>query len=109
MTLNQLVAHVVSVMRIEAPLQKLESESIFDNCGAESISNTDPLLLSVLAGGSFVPIPRHEVTIEGMAHIDRADNHDPHSERTVTVDGVLLEIPVHLIRNYVQKVILGLP
>ena len=107
--LNQLVPHVVSVVRVEAPFQKLETESIFDNSGAERISNTDPLLFSVLARCGLVPVPRHEVTIERMAHIDGANNNHPHSEGTVTVDGVLLEISVHLVRNYIQKAVLGLP
>ena len=109
MSLNKFMTDIVSVVRVESPLQKLETESIFDNSGAESISNMDPLLLSVLAGSSLVPIPRHEVAIDRMAQIDRADDNGPHCEGAVTVDGVLLKIPVHLVRNYIQKVILGLP
>lgn len=49
MSLNQFVAHIVSVVWVEAPLQKLETERIFNNSGAESISNADPLLFTVLA------------------------------------------------------------
>jgi hypothetical protein len=55
------------------------------------------LFLPILARGGFIPIPRNEVTVKCMANVYDTNNDCPHSEGTVTVDGVFLEIPIHLI------------
>ena len=109
MTLNQLVAHVVSVVRIEAPLQKLVAQTILKNGRTQHVSNTDPLLLSVLARGSLVPVPGNEVAVQTMAQIDPADDDSPHSEGTVTIDGIFLEISIHFVRDLITEKVLGFP
>lgn len=96
-TLNQFVPHIISVVRIEAPLQKLVAQTVLKNGRTQHVSNTDSLLLSVLASRSFVPIPRNEVAVQTMAQIDPADDDRPHSEGAVTVDGIFLEISIHFI------------
>ena len=106
---HQLVPHIVSIMRIEAPLQKLVAQTVLQNGRTQHVSNTDPLLLSVLARGGLVPIPRNEVAVQTMPQIDRADDNGPHTEGAVTVDGIFLEISIHFIRDLVTEKILGFP
>ena len=43
-----------------------------------------------------------------MNHVSESDVSNPHSERAVTVDGVLLEIPVHLVSLGVAEAVGGI-
>ena len=106
---HQLVADIVSVVRIEAPLQKLIAQTVLEDGRTQHIPNTYPLLFSVLARGGLVPIPRNEVAVQTMPQIEGANHDSPHSKRPVTVDGIFLEISVHLIRNLITEKVLGFP
>ena len=98
-TFSHLVSDIVSVVRIEAPLQELETRTILEIRRCQSISHSHSLLFSVFATCILVPIPRHKIRVEFMPNIDDTNIHDPHSEGAVTVYGVFLEISVHFILN----------
>ena len=109
MTLDQLVSHIESVVRSEAPFQILVTDAILDDGWTQNVSQSDPLLFAVLAWGRFIPIPRNEVTVQSVAQIDSANDNSPHTEGAVGVDGVFLEISVHFVWNCMGDDVLGLP
>jgi hypothetical protein len=95
--LQHLVPHVKGIMRAESPLQELEAQTVLDDGGTECVPHPDALLLSILAGGSLHPVPGHEITVHSVPNVEEANHNHPHTERAVTVNRVLLEIPVHLV------------
>lgn len=87
----------VEVMRHPSPLCDLNTKCFFNEGWGDSVSHSDSLLLSIFAAGSLVPIPRVDVVIEFVYKVNTGNIADPHTERTITVNGVFLEIPVHFI------------
>lgn len=87
----------VVIVRSPTPLSELHTQSFFQQGGGQGVSHSDSLLLTIFAGGSFVPVPRQEIVVHFVDEINGGNVGDPHTERTVTVDGIFLEISVHFI------------
>jgi len=87
----------VEIVRHPSPLGDLNTISFFNEWGSDSISHSDSFFFSVFTGGSSVPIPRVNIVVKFVCNIDASDDCEPHTEWTVTVNGVLLEISIHFI------------
>ena len=104
--LHQLGLNVLAGVRREAPFQELNTSMIFNEGRVQSISHSHSLLFSVFDRPSFVPIPRDEVRVDCMTTIGHTNDDDPHTERTITVESIFLEISVHFVVNFVKNDIL---
>lgn len=93
----------VEIVRHPSPFGDLNTISFFNEGGSNSISHSDSLFFSVFTGGGSIPIPRINIIVKFMSNIDGSDNREPHTERTVTVDGVFLEISIHFICAYLMR------
>lgn len=93
----------VEIVRHPSPFGDLNTISFFNEGGSNSISHSDSLFFSVFTGGGSIPIPRINIIVKFMSNIDSSDNREPHTERTVTVDGVFLEISIHFICAYLMR------
>jgi hypothetical protein len=47
--------------------------------------------------GSFVPIPWENIIIQFVNYINSGQIGNPHTERTIGVDGIFLEISIHFV------------
>ena len=74
MPFQHLVPHIVGVVRSKALLQELETDRILDNGRTKSISHSDPLLLFVLTRSGLIPVPRNEVTVNGVGNVYDTNN-----------------------------------
>lgn len=101
-TFDEFASRVVDRVGSETPFQNLQTESIFHDGGVEGVTHTYSLFLSVLAGCSFIPVPGDEVVVHCVEAIDCCHDHDPHTEGSVGVDGVFLEVPVHFVGGYIM-------
>lgn len=93
----------VEIVRHPSPFGDLNTISFFNEGGSNSISHSDSLFFSVFTGGGSIPIPRINIIVKFMSNIDGSDDREPHTERTVTVDGVFLEISIHFICAYLMR------
>ena len=87
----------MEIMRHPAPFTNLNAHTIFHDSRGNCILHSDSFLLSVSERGSSAPIPGENVVIHLVHEIGDEDIGGPHTERTVTVDGVLLEISIHFV------------
>lgn len=92
----------VEIVRHPSPFGDLDTESLLDQGWGNGVSHSDSFFFSVFTGGSSVPIPWENVIVKFMADINWSDDYKPHTERTVTVDGVFLEVSVHFIGAFVR-------
>ena len=87
----------VEIVRHPSPFGDLNTISFFNERRSDGISHSDSFFLSIFTGCSSVPIPRINIVVKFVSNIDCGDGWDPHTEWTVTVKGVLLEISIHFI------------
>lgn len=87
----------VEIVRHPSPFGDLNTIGFFNERRSNGISHSDSFFLSVFTGGSSVPIPRINIVVKFVSNIDGSDDCEPHTEWTVTVNGVLLEISIHFI------------
>lgn len=93
----------VEIMRHPSPFGDLNTKSFFNEGGSDGISHSDSFFFSVFTCGSSVPIPRIDVVIKFVCNIYSGNNNEPHTECTVTVNGVLLEISIHFVSAYLMR------
>ena len=90
-------------MWVPGPFTHLDTSAFFKSGGGDSILHSDSFLLTIADGGSLAPIPGNEVVIHLMEEVASEDVAQPHTEGTVTVDGVFLEISVHFVGVWVGR------
>ena len=100
-TFSDSSSDTVIIVRGPSPLGKLHTGGFFHEGWGEGVSHSHSLLFPIFAGGCLVPVPREEIVVDFVAQINSSDHHDPHTEWTVTVDSVLLEISVHFVSVWI--------
>lgn len=93
----------VKIVRHPSPLGNLNTEGFFNDGWSNSVSHSDSFFFSIFAWGSSVPIPRIDVVIKFMHKINSGNDSDPHTEWTVTINGIFLEISIHFIGAYSMR------
>lgn len=86
----------VIVVRVPAPLWHLHTVRILHNGWGQCVPHSQSFLLSVFQTW-LDPIPWQEIVVNRMDDVNCRDVHNPHTECTVTVNRVLLEVSIHFV------------
>ena len=93
----------MEIVRHPSPFGNLNSVSLLKQCGCNSVSHSYSFFFSVSYSSSSVPIPGENIIVKFMYKVKSCDDTGPHTERTVTINGVLLEISIHFIGVFIMR------
>ena len=102
-------SYAMVVVRHPSPFRILQTSGFFNQSRGKSISHSNSALFSIFTGGCFVPVPRQEIVVAFVTQIKSGDVHNPHTERTITINGVFLEISVHFVGVCIISYVLKYP
>ena len=97
------------IVRCPSPFCYLHTNGFLEKGRGKGVSHSHSLLFSIFAGRSLVPIPRQEIIINFVNGVDSGDVENPHTEGTVAVNRILLEISIHFISVCVKEEVLKNP